>query len=298
VPYAATLGNHDAEGADTWRPDAWAVVAPRRCAWRPAALLQRAAARPGASGTYWLPVRAAGAAGAAAAGASGPREALRLHFFDSGARGCGPLPFGWGCVAAGALRWAAGQPGAGRASAAAFAHIPSPEFLDAWRFALQPLTHGGGGGAAARFSGAAGEAVSCPLWPARRAAGAMRRALNVTLLMSGHDHDNDYTARLPCGLRVAYGRKSGAGGYGRLPPGARVVVLRAGQDPADAETYVRGADGGGPPPAPPPGAPPRPTVPRNGRPTPQLLQHFCAVALGYEWDLFKLRRAQSGGEEL
>jgi hypothetical protein len=281
VPYAATLGNHDAEGADTWRPDAWAVVAPRRCAWRPAALLRRAAARPGSAGTYFLPVRA------------GRREALRLHFVDSGARGCGPLPVGWGCVAAGALRWAAGQRGAGGAPAVAFAHIPSPEFLDAWRYALQPAARGGGGGRA-RFSGTAGEPVSCPLWPARRAAGAMRRDLNVTLLLSGHDHDNDFTARLPCGLQVAYGRKSGAGGYGRLPPGARILVLRAGGDPADAESYIRGADGSGPPP---PGAPARPPVPRNARPPPQLLQRFCAASLGYEWDLLKLRRARRASAE-
>ena len=48
---------------------------------------------------------------------------------------------------------------------------------------------------------------------------------------SGHDHGNDFSALLS-GLRLAYGRKSGYGGYG--PPagwlrGARVILLREGE---------------------------------------------------------------------
>lgn len=89
----------------------------------------------------------------------------------------------------------------------------------------------------------------------------MRRHAGISAVYSGHDHDNDYlgvkegvrwgvlsgtqgwlldvlirasVVVAPC-PRLAYGRKSGWGGYG--PPqgwlrGARVIELRMGQDTA------------------------------------------------------------------
>jgi len=44
-------------------------------------------------------------------------------------------------------------------------------------------------------------------------------------ISAGGDPDNDYVAEFH-GLRLSYGRKSGSGGPGSLPPGARVFELK------------------------------------------------------------------------
>jgi hypothetical protein len=54
----------------------------------------------------------------------------------------------------------------------------------------------------------------------------------------GHDHNNDYWGRYQ-GINLAYGRKSGFGGYGPdgFPPGARVFEVT--QEPYGIETWIR-----------------------------------------------------------
>jgi len=51
----------------------------------------------------------------------------------------------------------------------------------------------------------------------------------VKLVLFGHDHGNDFSGRWG-GITMAYGRKSGQGGYSSSPlvPGARVIELTEG----------------------------------------------------------------------
>jgi len=154
-------------------------------------------------------------------------------------------------------------------SRAAVIHIPLPEAVVLWNEGAP--------------RGSRGEKVSCPFADLGHSAQALMAA-GVSSVYSGHDHLNDFygltlggstgaawrfaellrsAARrlLPLGggeapaapasrLRVAYGKKSGYGGYGygETPDGprsgARVVVLREGDaDTAGARTWIRLDDG-------------------------------------------------------
>ena len=65
---------------------------------------------------------------------------------------------------------------------------------------------------------------------------------NVVALFVGHDHPNDFSVDYR-GLYMAYGRKSGYGGYGipnHIRKGAR--VLRIQEDPFSFDTYIAGED--------------------------------------------------------
>jgi hypothetical protein len=61
----------------------------------------------------------------------------------------------------------------------------------------------------------------------------------------GHDHNNNYYGSLG-GVRLGYGQKTGYGSYGPakgMKHGARVILLRQGEQPADSETWIRYGDG-------------------------------------------------------
>ena len=63
---------------------------------------------------------------------------------------------------------------------------------------------------------------------------------NVVALFVGHDHPNDFSVDYR-GLYMAYGRKSGYGGYGipgHIRKGAR--VLRIQENPFSFDTYIAG----------------------------------------------------------
>ena len=65
---------------------------------------------------------------------------------------------------------------------------------------------------------------------------------NVVALFVGHDHPNDFSVDYR-GLYMAYGRKSGYGGYGipgHIRKGAR--VLRIKENPFSFDTYIAGED--------------------------------------------------------
>ena len=81
----------------------------------------------------------------------------------------------------------------------------------------------------------------------------MRHRGNVVALFVGHDHPNDFSVDYH-GLYMAYGRKSGYGGYGiprwvgwrgevrrRIRKGAR--VLKVHEHPFHFDTYISREDG-------------------------------------------------------
>ncbi|KAL4444638.1 hypothetical protein ABPG77_002455 [Micractinium sp. CCAP 211/92] len=219
VPWAITLGNHDAEAELTRRQIVDLAV---RTQGVYGLTRQGPAAASGAS-NYWLDIHPAAGGGADA-------PAARVWLLDSGDRYCPPLMYGWGCVAEDTLSWV--NTTASRMPAApsiAFVHIPIPQFIDVWWD--EPTV------------GNKQEDVACSV----RDTGLFQlsRALGIGAIYSGHDHDNDYLGVMQ-GVRLAYGRKSGYGGYG--PPqgwqrGARVVQLRPGEDTSRSETWIRMEDG-------------------------------------------------------
>jgi len=187
----------------------------------------------------------------------------RIWMMDSGNRGCqGASPkASWGCVESGDVQviralttpgqdnnltqekkkepapnshWEElpeeirGKGPLHNAPSLAFVHIPPPEFLDVWDHTLA--------------NGSKGEHVCCP----RANSGLVSafREGGVSAIYSGHDHNNDYIGMLPGepAMRLAYGRKSGYGSYGPgmgALVGARVILLREGQNPAFSDTWIR-----------------------------------------------------------
>ncbi|EFN59663.1 hypothetical protein CHLNCDRAFT_133158 [Chlorella variabilis] len=202
LPYAVTLGNHDGE-AELTRRQILDLDIRTGGVW---SLTRQGPPEASDASNYYLDVYPAmppahapitcHGAGCAAAGAGDGGAAARVWLLDSGDRTCPPLMFGWGCVAEDTLGW----------------------FQDVWWDAPT--------------RGRKLEDVACSV----RDTGLLGVAKHagISAVYSGHDHDNDYLG-VKEGVRLAYGRKSGWGGYG--PPqgwlrGARVIELRMGQDTA------------------------------------------------------------------
>ncbi|KAK3239866.1 hypothetical protein CYMTET_50235 [Cymbomonas tetramitiformis] len=169
------------------------------------------------------------------------QAAARIWLLDSGRRGCGGQSRGWGCVPGRTIKWIEQEAadlahqaqrwsgGFSPTPSLSFVHIPPPEFLQAWR---SPSTRGN-----------KWEAIACPSLNSGLVS-VLRRA-NITAVYSGHDHNNDFVG-LVQGVRLAYGRKSGYGGYGPRPVtsrGARVILLREGEDASVAPTWIRTENG-------------------------------------------------------
>jgi len=140
-----------------------------------------------------------------------------LWIFDSKNRGCMDVPESWGCLTENQLEWYL------RTSAEymntdqysfvqglAFFHIPLVEFMELWNYG--------------KTSGTKSDMVSCPLVNTN-AFSVFRSAHNIKSIFVGHDHNNDYFGNFK-GIDLAYGRKTGFGGYGPdLKHGARVIKL-------------------------------------------------------------------------
>ena len=75
----------------------------------------------------------------------------------------------------------------------AFIHIPIPEFTAAW--------------IAGAVKGSKAEPVNCP--SADNGLLPVLLAANVSAVFSGHDHDNNYDAIHPAGVRLGYWHKTG-----------------------------------------------------------------------------------------
>jgi 3',5'-cyclic AMP phosphodiesterase CpdA len=222
LPWAAILGNHDDEGAAS-REDL--LKAQQTCAH---CLTERGPETLTGVGNYVLEVQGDGG------------FAARLVCFDSGSYAPdGPGDYAW--IAHDQVAWYRGLADASRGPALAFLHIPLPEYASAW-------TEG------ERF-GERGEEVCCPRLNTGLFA-AFHEGRDVLGVFCGHDHLNDFEARLH-GLRLCYGRATGYNGYPETdhPRGVRIVELRDGLRGFD--TWLR-LDGGeletlrqSPPPGPP-----------------------------------------------
>ncbi len=105
-----------------------------------------------------------------------------------------------------------------------------PEFMAAWN--TQPI------------SGRRQELISCP--SADSGAFQALKDAGVGLIISGHDHDNNFCAKHE-GVRLCYGHKTGYGSYGPPPGwqrGARILQYTFGsRGEADLQTWIRLEDG-------------------------------------------------------
>lgn len=211
LKHAIVLGNHDDEGRLS-RED---IVRLDRNS--PGSLTRAGPEHITGATNYWIDL------------ADSARIRARLWFLDSMDRGCAGMT-GWGCVAPDAVQWfrqtAARLPAV--PTAAAFVHIPVPEFINAWN-------------RGSNVQGRKGESVCCPscnsgLFDALREHG-------IDAIYSGHDHNNDFTAVWQ-GVRLSYGLKSGYGSYGPSGQrGARVIVFRIDEPAMRSDTYIRLEDG-------------------------------------------------------
>ncbi|KAI3429468.1 hypothetical protein D9Q98_005560 [Chlorella vulgaris] len=226
IPYAITLGNHDAEAELSRRQ----IVDLDLRTGAPLSLTRQGPQQATGATNYHLDILGPAGARAARGGDGTEDPAARVWLLDSGERTCPPLMFGWGCVAEDTLQWLnATTQRLPPAPGLAFVHIPLPQFRNAW--------HDG------PTVGSKLEDIACSV----RDTGLLQlaRQAGIGAIYSGHDHENDFVGSVK-GVRLAYGRKSGWGSYG--PPqgwlrGARVIELRLGQDMADSETWIRQEDG-------------------------------------------------------
>ncbi|OPA73298.1 hypothetical protein BVG16_29275 [Paenibacillus selenitireducens] len=103
--------------------------------------------------------------------------------------------------------------------------LPIPEYREAWE--------------RGEVTGTKHESVCCPELNSGLFT-AIVECGDVIGTFAGHDHENDYVAAWH-GIKLAYGRVSGYGGYGNLKRGARVIQLQEGN--RVFKTWVRLADG-------------------------------------------------------
>ncbi|KAK9918079.1 hypothetical protein WJX75_001042 [Coccomyxa subellipsoidea] len=211
VPYALILGNHDDE-ADLSREQI--VLLDMRL--QQGSLTELGPREAMGLSNYYLDIAAH----------KGGAPAARVWMLDSGGRGCDWMYGGSGCVERPTIWWMnrtlAALP---KVPSLAFVHVPVPEFMDVWNRGLA--------------RGSKHEPVNCPM--SDTGLFAALKGMGVTAVHSGHDHDNNYEGLLN-GVRLAYGHKTGYGSYGPPPGwghGARVVLLKAGQEAHEAETWIR-----------------------------------------------------------
>jgi 3',5'-cyclic AMP phosphodiesterase CpdA len=198
LPWAPVLGNHDDEGRLSRRE----VFA---CFERLPGCVGRAGPRrlPGA-GNYVLAVRGRAA-----------RPAFFIYMLDSHAY----APDGMGTYAwirHEQVEWYRRSTRDRRRPALAFFHIPLPEWDEAWESGWDKRGQ--------RHEAPCAPAVNSGLFAAFLERG------DVVGAFCGHDHRNDYEATLH-GIRLVYGRATGAAGYGapELPKGGRVIELVEGE---------------------------------------------------------------------
>lgn len=267
IPYASILGNHDAAGPHPSVQHRRKLVTLDQASSN-LSLTQLGPEHITGASNYWLDILPSGLAQRVARNVSVPGEhqseaghsaqaAARIWMIDSTDGGCGPFKtLGWGCVRRDTLQWMVQQAQQlPPAPSLSFIHIPVPEFLSLWKHF--PTV------------GNKLEKISCPFADFLHSSVAALRKAGITAVYSGHDHGNDFSGEflhkslrlesrhwLPHlggssragSMRLAYGRKTGCGGYQApidgFKTGARVIVLGEG-DPtmSNAETYIRLGDG-------------------------------------------------------
>jgi hypothetical protein len=155
-----------------------------------------------------------------------------LYFFDSSDDNCLKVK-GWGCIYPDQVEWyrktsiMLRQKYGKVLPSLAFFHIPLPEHMN--------VLHKG-------IKGNRTEDICC-FSVNTGIYSAILEMGDIKFLTVGHDHNNDYVGDYN-GIQLAYGRKTGYGGYG--PPanwlrGARVIELI--EDPFQINTWIRQEDG-------------------------------------------------------
>jgi len=158
-----------------------------------------------------------------------------LLILDSNDNNCLDVP-GWGCVYPDQVEWYRNQSHLITTNnngivvpTLAFFHIPVPEFLDMWNYrAVRGWL---------RDTGVCCFSINTGLL------GAFLEMGDVKSVHCGHDHDNDFFGEFE-NITLAYGRKTGYGGYG--PPkdwlrGARILEIQ--EEPFAIQTWLRLQDG-------------------------------------------------------
>ena len=203
VPWAAVFGNHDDEGSLS-REDLMAVQ--RSCRM---CLSERGPEDVPGVGNYVLGVQSARDGCVAAA----------LYFLDSGSLAPAGMD-GYAWITAEQIQWYREvsrqlSKTYARIPAAAFFHIPLPEFNAVWNPTI--------------CQGSKNEEVCCPRINSGFLSVLCEQG-DVMGVIVGHDHLNDFEGTLD-GIRLCYGRATGYGSYGRddFPRGARVIRLREGE---------------------------------------------------------------------
>lgn len=142
---------------------------------------------------YWLPVY----------GANGTDIEFRLWFLDTGHDNC-LNQGGWDCVRPDQVEWFRQEHNkildtdVTKGKGFLYIHIPISEYLNL--FNDYP------------FYGIRGEDICCGSVNTGLF-GALKEQKTVEWVSCGHDHDNDYYGNYQ-GINLAYGRKTGFGGYG------------------------------------------------------------------------------------
>ncbi|WP_048748447.1 metallophosphoesterase family protein [Paenibacillus sp. P22] len=218
IPWAAVLGNHDAEEG---------------CGVSREAVLRELMAAGGSVTGHEPGIGGWGNYDHAVLGVDG-KPAASLYFLDSGDYSRVDRIPGYGWIGRDQTEWylsrsaehrklAGGEP----LPSLAFFHIPLPEYNAAWE--------------SGSCSGNKHERVCCAEVNGGFFA-AMAEAGDVIGTFCGHDHINDYSGEW-LGIRLSYGRASGYATYGRegFQRGARVIRLTEGS--REFESWLRLEDG-------------------------------------------------------
>lgn len=200
IPFAVTLGNHDAEQNLT-NVQLYDVITSLPGCIQPRGKME-----------YALPV----------ASSDGKRDAAVLYVLDSHDYSSLPDVKGYAWIEAPQIAWYREQSNAFAARnggtplpALAFFHIPLPEYGEA-------ASDQGAILRGTRMEGVAAPKLNSGMFT------AMKEQGDVMGCFVGHDHDNDYAVMWK-GILLAYGRFTGGNTeYNHLPNGARVIVLDEG----------------------------------------------------------------------
>jgi len=199
VPYAYTLGNHDAD-ADLNREEI-----SRLDMTNPLSMRNNATGIPD-SLTFTFPIYSSKKEG---------QPAANIWMFDTGSLGCAGQDDSWGCIEEPQLDWydkeslnMKKQHGE-NINHIAFIHIPIPEYVNVYDDS--------------NFYGVKHDGIGCP----HVNTGFFDRVKtngDINAMFCGHDHNNDYGG-FHEDVELVYGRKSGVGSYGNVL-GARVINFK------------------------------------------------------------------------
>jgi len=199
IPYAYTLGNHDAE----------ADLNPSKIVeldkTNPLSVLKTAESIPGTA-NYRIPIYSS---------KDKTQLAANIWVFDTGNMGCDGVEDSWGCIGKDQIEWYNNQSEALKLKYGsnihhiAFYHIPIPEYLNVYNDQ--------------QIAGISLDGIACPYHNTGFFDNVVKNG-DISAMFIGHDHNNDFTG-IYKGVEFVYGRKSGYGSYGGIF-GARVIKLR------------------------------------------------------------------------